>query len=321
MNQILVTQNDNKKEKKVRNTMNTTNQTTDISKILKVFAILILVFGLALSGSGVYAVIQNIEDKKNSVVPEVDTIQRNGNVVTVLIKCNTGIRTISYSWNDSPERVIQGKNQIELEQDITVPSGNNELYISVIDSKGKQSKFVKKFEQATEDITEPVIEFEVVNTDIKIIVTDDTALDYIIYKYGDEQEVKVNAEQEGQTTIEATVPVYQGQNKLIVEAFDKAQNVATKEQDIKGAKRPTIEVSVDKNDNSYIIIKASDEEGLRMVSYYINGQEYKTDPNTSLNSKTFEWRQKVEPGENNIIIHAYNINELMTEVTAIYDYE
>lgn len=321
MNQILVTQNDNKKEKKVRNTMNTTNQTTDISKILKVFAILILVFGLALSGSGVYAVIQNIEDKKNSVVPEVDTIQRNGNVVTVLIKCNTGIRTISYSWNDSPERVIQGKNQIELEQDITVPSGNNELYISVIDSKGKQSKFVKKFEQATEDITEPVIEFEVVNTDIKIIVTDDTALDYIIYKYGDEQEVKVNAEQEGQTTIEATVSVSQGQNKLIVEAFDKAQNVATKEQDIKGAKRPTIEVSVDKNDNSYIIIKASDEEGLRMVSYYINGQEYKTDPNTSLNSKTFEWRQKVEPGENNIIIHAYNINELMTEVTAIYDYE
>ncbi len=320
MNQILITQNDNqKKEKKVKNKMNAVNINSDISKIIKVFAILILIFGLALSGSGVYAIMQNIEETKNTISPDID-MQRIGNAITIFIKCNTGIRTISYSWNESPEKVVQGRNQTELEQQLTVPSGESKLYLSVIDSKGKQFKFVKNFIQAEKDKTEPVINFEVVNSNIKIVVTDDTALDYIVYKYGDEQEVRIGAEQEGQATIEATIPVSQGQNKLVVEAVDKAQNFATKEQEIKGAKKPTIEVTSDVNDPSYIIIKAYDEEGLRMVSYYINGQEYKTDPNTSLNTKTFEWRQKVEPGENNVIVHAYNINELVTEFVGIYNY-
>lgn len=320
MNQILVTQNDNRKEKKVENTINNTNRNLDISKILKIFAILILVFGLALSGSGAYAVIQSIEEAKNTVVPNVN-IQRTGNAVTLLIKCDTGIRTISYSWNDSPEKVIQGRNQIELEQNITIPSGKSQLYISIIDSNGKLFKSGKTFVQATEDKTEPIIEFEVINANIKIVVTDDTALDHIVYKYGGEQEVKVDAIQDEQTTIEATVPVSPGQSKLVVEAVDKAQNVATKEQEIKGAKKPTVEVSVDENDYSYIIIKASDDEGLRMVSFYINGQEYKTDPNISLNMKTFEYRIQVEHGENNIKVHAYNVNELMTEYEALYDYK
>lgn len=333
MNQILITQNDNgnnrnnknpEKNKLNKNNVRkstSNNYSTEISSILRVFAILIIVFGLALSGSGVYATMQNKENSKSTNKPDV-TMQRNGNIVTVVIKCNTGIRSVSYSWNDSPEKVLQGRNQTEFEQEFTIPTGNNRLNISVIDSKGKQWKqFIKNFAQAEEDTTEPVIELEVVNSNVKIVVTDDTALDYIVYKYGEQEEVKINATQEGQTKIEETIPALQGQNKLIVEAIDKAENVATKEQEIKGANKPTIEVSCDQNDPSYIIIKATDEEGLRMVSFYINEQEYKTDPNTSLNSKTFEWRQKVEHGENKITIHAYNINELMTEVIAIYDYK
>ncbi len=57
-----------------------------------------------------------------------------------------------------------------------------------------------------------------------------------------------------------------------------------------------------------------------MVSYYINEQEYKTDPNTSLNSKTFEWKQKVEPGQTNVTVHAYNISEQVSEFVGIYNY-
>jgi len=58
-----------------------------------------------------------------------------------------------------------------------------------------------------------------------------------------------------------------------------------------------------------------------MISYYINGTEYKTDPNISLNMKEFEYRQKVDPGENKITIHAYNINEQVTEFIGTYDYK
>lgn len=327
MNQILVTESsnfknnknnkNNKKTKMPNNNYYSSNG--EMTKIVRFFAILILVFGLALCGNGTYAIIQEVQEAKNSTVPVV-TAQRSGNAVTVLITCNTGIRTIMYAWNDSVETVVQGKNATELEQVVTVPVGNNKLNISVIDSKGTQSKFVKNFIQEEEDTTEPVITFEVVNSNIKIVVTDDTEIDYMTYKIGDNAEVTVNAEYEGQTVIEEIISVPQGQSTLTVEAVDKAENFATKNQEVKGVRKPIIEVIPDPNDPSYLIIKATDEEALRMVSYYINDQEYKTDPNTSLDTKTFEWRQKVEPGETKVTVHAYNVSEQVTEFIGIYNY-
>ena len=102
--------------------------------------------------------------------------------------------------------------------------------------------------------------------------------------------------------------------------MDKAQNVATTEQEVKGATKPEISVVPDSNDPSYLIIKATDAEGLRMVSFYINDQEYSTDPNTTLGTTEFEYRIQVEPGETNVTVHAYNINEQVTEFIGVYNY-
>lgn len=286
----------------------------------RVFAMLILIFGIALAGDGAYAFMQNMELAKNTKIPVVE-VSKSGNTAKLSIKCETGIRTVSYAWNDSTPKIVQGRGNTLVEQTISIPSGgDNKLNISVIDSKGQTRRYVKNLKQDERDTTEPTIEFEVVNSNIKIIATDDTAIDYITYRYGDTQEVTVNAKQEGQIKIEETIPVTQGESVLEVEAVDKAQNVATIEQKIKGTKRPTIEVIPDPNDPSYLIIKAYDDDGLRMVSYFINDQEYKTDPNISLNSKTFEWKQKVEPGETRILVHAYNISEQVTEFDGIYNY-
>lgn len=300
--------------------MKTPTDSGDISPIAKFFAMLILIFGIALSGSGAYAIMQNAEIAKNTKLPVVE-VSKSGNTATISIKCETGIRTVSYGWNDSTPKIIQGRGNSLVEQTISIPSGeNNKLNISVIDSKGQTRRYVKNLKQDPRDTTEPTIEFEVVGSNIKIIAIDDKEIDYITYQFGDTQEVTVKAKQEGQTTIEETVPVMQGENTLKVEAVDKAQNVATREQKVKGTKRPTIEVIPDPNDPSYLIIKAYDDDGLRMVSYFINDQEYKTDPNVSLNSKTFEWKQKVEPGETRILVHAYNISEQVTEFDGIYNY-
>lgn len=322
MNQILITENNNPKrnKKKVKEVKTKAPKTPgDISGIVKAFAVLILIFGMALSGNGAYAVMQNREIIKNTKIPGVEVL-KNGNMVKVSIRCETGIRTVSYAWNESTPTIIQGRGKTVVEQSISIPAGENRLNISVIDSNGQTRRYVKTLKQDEKDTTEPTIEFEVVNTNIKIIVEDDTEIDYITYKYGDSQEVTVKAKQEGQTVIEEIVPVTQGESTLTVEAVDKAQNVATKNQKIKGAKRPTIEVTPDPEDPSYLIIKAYDDDGLRMVSYTINEQEYKTDPNISLNSKVFEWRQKVEPGETKILVHAYNISEQVTEFNGIYNY-
>lgn len=323
MNQILMTENNNTKNKGHKVPKNYGYKApNDISEIIKVFAILIMIFGIALSGNGVYAIIQNAETAKNTKLPVVEVL-KSGNAAKLSISCETGIRTVSYAWNDSTPTIIQGRGNSLIEQAISIPSGENKLNISVIDAKGQTRRYVKNLKQDEVDTTEPTIEFEVINSNIKIIATDDTAIDYITYKYGDAQEVTVKAQQTGQVTIEEIVPVTQGESTIIVEAVDKAQNVATTSQKIKGVKenkKPTIEVIPDPEDPSYLIIKAYDDEGLRMISYFVNEQEYKTDPNTSLNNKTFEWRQKVEPGQTRILVHAYNINEQVGEFDGIYNY-
>ena len=265
--------------------------------------------------------LRRIQKDRKSVVQGKSVDLGGRNTAKVTVECETGIRNVSFSWNESTPTIVQGRGNKTLEQTISIPSGeNNKLNISVIDANGQTRRYVKTLNQDAKDVTEPVITIEGINSNIKITATDDTAIDYITYRYGDSQEVTIYAEEDGQTKIEATIPASQGETDLVVEAVDKAQNVATKEQKIKGVKRPTIEVIPDPNDPSYLIIKAYDDDGLRMIAYTLNGQDYKTDPNTSLNTKTFEYRQKVEPGESQILIHAYNINEQVTEFNGIYRY-
>lgn len=316
MNQILMTEAVNKN---ARNKSKISNS-SDITAVVRFFAIIIMVFGLALSGSSAFGMVQNIQENKNKSIPVVSA-ERNGNSVKVIVKNDIGIKTIKYSWNDSTETVVQGRNKNQVETTINIIPGNNKLNMTVIDSNNGTTTYVKNYVQEEKDTTEPVITVQNEDPRIKITVTDDTALDYIIYKYGDNEEVKVKASEDDPTKIEAYIDnVLETQVTLKIEAVDKAQNFATKEQQVKGATRPKIEVVSDPTDQSYLIIRASDNEGLRMVVFYINEDEYKTDPNTSLNMKNFEYRQKVPKGETTIKVHAYNLSEQVSEFEGIYTY-
>lgn len=316
MNQILMTEAVNKNAKNKSRVSNS----SDITAVVRFFAIIIMVFGLALSGSSALGMVQNIQENKNKSIPVVSA-QRNGNSVKITVKNDIGIKTIKYSWNDSTETVVQGRNKNQVETTINIIPGNNKLNMTVIDSNNGTTTYVKNYVQEEKDTTEPVITVQNEDPRIKITVTDDTALDYIIYKYGDNEEVKVEASEDDPTKIEVYIDnVLETQVTLKIEAVDKAQNFATKEQQVKGATKPKIEVVSDPTDQSYLIIRASDNEGLRMVVFYINEDEYKTDPNTSLNMKNFEYRQKVPKGETTIKVHAYNLSEQVSEFEGIYTY-
>lgn len=315
MNQILVTEDIKNKTKKQR-----TNAPADIKSVTKFFGIMIILFGMVLSGSNAYAMMQDIQEKRNRSVPLVTT-QRNGNSVKLIAKNDIGIKTIKYSWDDSTSTILQGKNKKQVETTINIIPGNHKLNITVIDINNAATTYIKNYVQDAKDTTEPVILIQNEDPRIKITVTDDTALDYIVYKYGDNEEVKIEASQEDPTKIEAYIDnVVATQVTLKVEAVDKAQNFATKQQEVKGATKPKIDVTADPTDPSYLIIKVTDNEGLRMVAYYVNGDEYKTDPNISLNMKYFEYRQQVPKGKTKLIVHAYNLSEQMSEFDGEYTY-
>ena len=319
MNQILMTENNNNNKKK-KAYSNEPSNPIEIRTICKFFAIIILLYGFILGGNGVYALAQDAQSKKLASIPVV-TITRKGKELEINIENEDGIRAVTYCWNDGEQlQNVAGQNRTSLNFTVNLPVGNSKLSLDVIDSNGIRKSYVKNYFLEGEDLTEPTIEFEVVDENINIIVTDDRELDYVAYTVGDGEEQIVEANPENPSVIEILVPVSQGQVNITVEAVDKAQNVANKEQEITGATKPVIEVYPDPEDPSYLIVKATDEEGLRMVAYYIEDHLYQTDPNISINDTTFEWRQKVEPGTTIITVHAYNLNEQLTEYIGEYTY-
>lgn len=146
MNQILVTKNDKSKkvkEKKVREP----KAPGDITGVAKAFAGIILLFGLALSADGAYAYTKNVELAKNTKAPIVSVL-KTGNTAKLSIECTSGIRTVSFTWNNSNPTIVQGRGNKILEQIISIPSGeNNKLNITVIDSNGQTKRYVKTLNQ------------------------------------------------------------------------------------------------------------------------------------------------------------------------------
>lgn len=330
MNQILMTEqpNNNKREKRKKEKRQKTygNDEIAIESIVRFFAVTIIIFGICLSGGGGYAMYQETERKASASTPIVED-ERIGNSIKLTITNDVGIKSVRYCWNDQPETVVEGKNKTKVETTINIISGDtlsNKLTISVVDAKNNTKSFVKNYIQKEEDTTEPEIEIINEDPDIKIIVTDDTELDYIVYKYGDNPEVKVYATEENPTEIEAYIEdVSEEETLLSIEAVDKAQNIATKDQKVKGVSestKPKIDVTVDPNDPSYLIIKATDDYGLRMVVFYLNEQEYKTDPNVSLNTKEFEYKIQVQHGQTNVKVNVYNLSEQVSQFEGIYNY-
>ena len=312
MNQILMTEQPKNKEKKVKNKREKSGE-IDIKSIIRFFAIIIMIFGICLSGNGAYALFQDIQ-QRNSASEPVVTTERKGNLINLIITNDVGIKSVKYWWNDSTETVVEGKNKNKVETTINIIPGNNKLTISVVDINNNTKQYVKNYIQEEQDTTEPVISISNEDPNIKITVTDDTALDYIVYKYGDNPEVKVYATDDNPNKIEAYIDdVEEAEVVLSVEAVDKAQNIASQDQKVKGTTKPKIEVTPDSSDPSYLIIKATDNDGLRMVVFYINEQEYKTNPNVALNTKEFEYRIQVPIGETKLRVIVYNLSEQITE--------
>ena len=312
MNQILITDK-NQAQKRVKKYKEPRNER---ESIVRTFAIIIIIFGLALLGNGSYSMAKEIQLNKNKVIPTVTT-QKIGKAVKLSVETTKGVRTVSYSWNGGQASIISGSNRKLVEQTIAIPTGTvSKLNISVVDSDGIQTKYVRNFMVDESDIIDPEIEFVEDTTDASLIVriTDDVELSHVTYKYGDNGEETVYATEDSPAYIEIKIPIASGQQTLQIEAVDAANNVKTISQEIKGVKRPVVTLNITPDSADTLIIDVKSEENLQAIVFYINGQEYKTDPNTALNTKEFIYYQHLDRSiDNEIIVRAYDINMQMGE--------
>lgn len=307
MNQILSTSipMDNKKKQ-----TNKTHNPIEIEKILKFFGIVILIFGIFLIGIGVYKITQNqVQQKAENTEPTISIENKTENTILLKIINQKNINRLEYGWNDEEPTIIYGNNGKYLEKEINVPAGSNILNVLVVDVDGKETTYEKQYER------ESNIEFEVSGNKIKIIYNGDTMISYMTYRWDEEEETRVEIQD---TTIEKEIDTIKGLHTLTVVVVDENNNTDTKQQKINGVSKPKVEVTVDEQ-NEHFVIKASDEEKISKFSFRLNqdeNQEYEM----NLEDKDFKEIQyvlqdsmKLQPGENTIEVTVYNSNGVSTE--------
>lgn len=284
---------------------------SNINNIVRVFCIIIIVFSIFFIVQGTYALVKNKDERAIAKAdrPTV-SIESKGGSAIINVKYNKSISKVIYSWNNGEPMEIDAQNKTELEETVFVPNGNCTLNISVIDSNGVESKYEQKFEyDPSVDLASPEINISAVPGKITIEAKDNVEMEYITYRWNDEQEVKVEVSGEDRTKIVQEIDVKKGSNTLKVVATDKAGNTKQDERDILGASKPKVSVGKSGSD---LVIKVTDEEEVTKVEYTFNGTQY-TRENTGENKKEFEFRLGMKQGENVIVIKAYNKSGLVQE--------
>lgn len=313
MNQILLTdndkykKNDNQKNKYNNYNKSNTRNSADMKKIMLFFGVAILIFGVALIG--VYGFKSLKKDKPTPIVdskPQITIEKIEGSEeIKIIAKSEIGINKIIYTWNDGEQEELEMGGRTSHEQAMQLPTGENTLYIKVIDNNGKESETRETFTNIT-DKEKPKIEIDdkIGNGKIKITATDETEMQYITYRWNNDADTKVEVTNEGDTLIEETIDAIRGQNILTITAVDKANNSSTEEKTCIVVNKPEIEIWTE---GELLYMKMSHDKGFKKIEFALNGQIYTYDSNFSgydPDKKVIEYTFKLMQGENTVVIVA-----------------
>lgn len=297
MNQILFTQ-----DKRNSNSQNT-------KKIVLFFAVSLIIFGLILFGQGVYGIVKkdSTQVNKDDETTTISLQQNNSGEVIINVNSQTIISELIYYWNSEASQTISGNGNTTMQQIITMPAGQNTLTVKTIDVNGKQKTETQTFKL---DVDKPNISLSVIGNKIKIAVDSKADLAYVIYKWNNEQEKKMDMTTfEDKTKFETEIEIPKGKNTLMITAVDIYENKSEKSQEINGISKPVIEPTI--NEPYITFTVTSEEDDIKTIEFVYNGKNYKITEDAikkSQNAKKVSYKLTLEKGKNTLIVKATTQN-------------
>lgn len=285
----------------------------EIHKVAIFFAIACIIFGIILVGQGVYSLLTKdttteqtpLEEQK----PNVNIDRTEDNLILNVVHTKA-ISEIVYRWNNEQEQTIEGNDQTSISEEIHLPFGTNTLYLTIIDSEGNKTEYVKEY--VLDGNGKPVIELLLTKENqIRIKVQDSIGLKYIRYTWNNGNYATVEANIENLKLIDELVDIPLGQNTLRVEAVNTKDIISNKELEVRGVRLPVVTL---RQDGNYLVIRAEDEEAMKIVKYTLNGQSYQINFGEV---KVIEYRQELQQGENKIELQAENKDGGIREIKGI----
>lgn len=322
MNQILLTDIDNNKKKD--NKRKSTTNSNDLKKIIVFFGLIILIFGIAIGGIYGYKIYKNNKKDENVVSEPQLSLEETDEYVKIIAKSEIGIDKIIYSWNDEEEKVEELNGVTSQEETMSIPEGDNKLKVKIIDINGQEIETVKEFSRHTESGSDKItINVSVIENEgkLRIVATSsESPIKYISYKWNDEEEIKVEAQNEEDTNLETTTDIKRGLNTILITAEDNNGNLNNVSRDFEGRLKPVIEVYKEGN---RIYMKVSHDKGLKEIQYTINGKNLAYNEEYSgynPEETDVEFSFELQEGENTVIIKAISNEETEADFIGTKNY-
>ena len=245
-------------------------------KVVRVFAICLAVFAVCLLAIGGVTLLKNKKEEPATPVAQATKAQISVEQLETTLKIKVvhdkAIEKIIYKWDNEKENTINCNGQTEIEKEISLLSGSHALTIKVIDVNGEESlPFEQSFESSIgEDKEKPTIETELNVNKLIVKVEDDTALDFVTYRWNNDEEIVVQAE-EGQKSLEFEIEILKGKNDLMIVAVDKSNNSESKSASYTGVTKPEVYLEVSAEKDS-VYVKITHDTGIKEVMLELNGQ-------------------------------------------------
>lgn len=313
MNQILTIENKNKKNKSRGST-----GPIEIKSIVRFFAIAIIVFALCIISHSSYAIYRESRGHNTDDLASI-SLSRVNDTLIVNVQSQNIIDKFKYHWNGATETSIEiGSNNTT--QEITLPSENDILTIVLEDETGRAVTYTKEIILSGVDIVKPTIELEKGQGNSVIITArDETQIDYMTYKIDDGEEIRIDKNNEEDTSIEyAVTDIQRGEHTIFVTAVDSSGNIENNQESvIVSSDRPTINsLSIDR-DTDKIIIDVSDVDGIQSIEVNLNGVVYRMD---NVNRQQAKFSLDLVDGTNTISIVVTNINGISESGATEFNY-
>ncbi len=299
MNQILFSESENfnnnyNKKKSKKSYVGQTNQ-IEITKIVKFFSIVIILFGVCVTGGISYSWVKNAkEDNANATKPTINIQSDSENALLLSVNHDKALKEVSYQWEGQEAIKINTDNHMYVEEKIDIPEGTNTLTITATDVNNQTTTYNQQYSGAER----PNLSLSVVDNKIKATISSEKGIDYVQYKWDDGE---VTSKQVNDNYFEQIIEIPEGLHTLTIIAVDMDKMVSSKTQSVHGVTKPTVSITSDGKD---LIVQASDNDMLERAIIVFNGEE-KT---IEINDKQFEYKVPVVDGENVIEVMVNNKN-------------
>lgn len=312
MNQILMVEN-KKKGKKVK----MSSRPAEIKNIVRFFAIVIILFGLVMIGHSSYAMYRDARGSNTDNLPSIN-ITRVNDTLIVDVQSVYVIENFSYNWQNSEQRTLP-EEATSFQEEIILPSSNDILTIVLEDETGRAITYTREIVLDGIDIVKPTISISKQSTSIRIEAVDETSINYITYRIDDGEEIRIDKNNENDTTIEyAITEIERGEHTIYVTAVDQSGNTATEEQAvIVSSEAPVITELTLNQETGILYIGASDVDGIKSIEVNLNGAVRSMD---NINQTEARFSLQLVEGTNTLSIKITNVNGLTAEGVTEFNY-